>query len=208
MHFPQCQPSQSWEILIQQARRGCRGCRGQLLDECRGYLLVIANQQLNDRLQAKLGGSDLVQQTLLHAVRDFEDFRGQGAQELFGWLRRILLNQIARAKRDFLETDKRDVSREVPLGQRTESHNSASWLPADVETPSKQAAAAEDEKRLSLALARLSPPYRRVIELRNRDLLTFTEIGALMSSSPERARRLWVRAIERLRRDLASDPTE
>jgi RNA polymerase sigma-70 factor (ECF subfamily) len=208
MHLPECQPSQSWEILIQQARRGCRGCRGQLLNECRGYLLVIANQWVNDRLQAKVGGSDLVQQTLLHALRDFDDFRGQEANELFAWLRSILINQIARARRDFLDTDKRDVSREVPLGQRTESHHPASWLPADVETPSRLAVAAEDELRLKQAVDRLNAPYQRVIELRNRDLLTFAEIGERMSISADRARRLWVRAIERLRRDLASEKTD
>jgi RNA polymerase sigma-70 factor (ECF subfamily) len=194
-----------FDKLIEQARAGCTTSLGTLLQQCRGYLLAIANQRLDEQLQAKMGGSDLVQQTLMYAHRDFAHFRGRSEAELLAWLQRILLNEVARANRDFLETAKRDVSREVAFGQQDGSRGRGSWLPADIETPSKQAAAEEDDARLEQALQRLNGPYRQVIELRNRDLHTFAEIGARMAISEERARRLWARAIERLRRDLAVD---
>jgi RNA polymerase sigma-70 factor (ECF subfamily) len=195
----------SFDALIEQARGGCTTALGTVLQQCRGYLLAIANQRLDEQLHAKLGGSDLVQQTLMHAHRDFANFRGRSEAELLAWLQRILLNEVARANRDFLETAKRDVSREVPFGHQDGSRGGGSWLPAETDTPSKQAAAKEEDARLRQALARLSAPYQQVIELRNRDLLAFAEIGAQMSISEERARRMWARAIERLRDDLAAE---
>ena len=62
----------------------------------------------------------------------------------------------------------------------------------------------ETDTHLRQALARLRPSYQRVIELRNRDRQTFAEIGVQMAISEERARRLWARAVEQLRRDIVA----
>jgi RNA polymerase sigma-70 factor (ECF subfamily) len=194
----------SFDESLAQARGGCSGTTGRLFDQFRGYLLTIANRRLDARLQAKLGGSDLVQQTLAHAHRDFANFRGSTEGEFLAWLRQILANQVAQANRDYLGTAKRDVSRERALGQDDASRGGASWLPADTDTPSKQAMARETDVRLLQALARLRTPYQQVIELRNRRRQTFAAIGAEMSISEERARRLWTRAIERLRREIVA----
>src|SRR5258708_28745764 len=65
------------------------------LPEFRDYLKVLASAQLDPRLQRKLDASDLVQQTLLEAHRDMEQFRGETRGELAGWLRRILARNLA-----------------------------------------------------------------------------------------------------------------
>ncbi len=57
------------------------------------YLTILASTQLDKRLQRRLSPSDLVQDTLLAAQRDFPDFRGQCERELLGWLRQILIKQ-------------------------------------------------------------------------------------------------------------------
>lgn len=194
----------NYEEILELARGGSAAAVGPLFDQCRGYLLMMANYLLDDRLRAKMGGSDLVQQTLMHAYRDFGTFRGRSKTELLAWLQRILINQAARAKRDYLETAQRDVSREVAFGHKQASRSGGSWLVADSQTPSHQAMAREDHARLQEALGRLSEACQRVIELRNRDQLTFAEIGARMSLSAESARRLWSQAVERLRRELAA----
>ena len=192
----------TFEELIAHAQGGCSSASGQLYDQCRGYLLAMANRRLDDRLRAKMGGSDLVQQTLANAHRDLASFRGRTEDEFVAWLRQILVNQVARANRDYLDTAKRDVSREVALGEENSSRNGGNWLPADLETPSRHAMSHETHDRLRQTLARLSAPYQRVIELRNRDRHTFAEIGAEMSLGEEQARRLWIRAVERLRREM------
>src|SRR5262245_26207367 len=58
------------------ARAGSSEALGQVLEACRGYLLLIAGQELEPALRAKGGASDLVQQTFLEAQRDFAGFHG------------------------------------------------------------------------------------------------------------------------------------
>src|SRR6516164_5220320 len=91
--------------LLSAARAGSREALGQMLQDCRDYLLHIAIKELNPALQGKAGASDLVQQTLTEATRDFPAFQGQSEQELFRWLRRMLLNNIYNFTRDQLDTD-------------------------------------------------------------------------------------------------------
>src|SRR5262245_40328741 len=51
------------------ARAGEGEALGRVLDSCRGYLLMIARQELDAGLQAKGGASDLVQETFVDAQR-------------------------------------------------------------------------------------------------------------------------------------------
>ena len=195
----------SVENLIDLARGGSISAAGQLFERCRGYLTVIANQRLDAVLQAKLGGSDMVQQTLMHAHRDFGDFRGRTEGELLAWLQAIILNQLATANRRYTETAKRDVKREVPFAQFDPSDYRSNSLVASTETPSQDAVKREDRERVASALARLDPLYRQIVELRNRDQLTFIEIGERLSMSDETARRTWARAVEQLRFALTTN---
>lgn len=57
-------------------------------------------------------------------------------------------------------------------------------------------------QNLAIALQRLPPTYREVIELRNQELLSFPEIGRRLARSAKAARSLWERAIEALRREV------
>ena len=50
---------------------------GRMLDGCRQYLLMIANEVIGPELQAKVGASDLVQDTFLEAQRHLGAFRGR-----------------------------------------------------------------------------------------------------------------------------------
>src|SRR5262245_52253809 len=86
-----------------------------MLDGCRQYLLLVANEQLDPDLRDKLGPSDLVQETFLEAQQDFGRFHGHSEQELLAWLRRILLNNLADARRRYRGAGKRDVGREIAL---------------------------------------------------------------------------------------------
>lgn len=193
-----------FEQLLAKAREGHSESVGELFESCRGYLLVIANNQLSTSLRAKVGGSDLVQQTLMHAHRDFGQFRGQSQRELLAWLHRILINQGARTRRDYQQTAKRDLSREVPLDSSDASKNgTVATVAAATETPSHYAMAREDQQRLERTLESLDETDGQVIRWRNRDLLTFAEIGSRLQMTGDSARRAWSRAVERLRVALA-----
>ena len=71
------------------------------LDKYRPYLLMLARLQFDEKLQAKLDASDIVQQTLLEAHQAIGDFRGQSDGEKAAWLRRILARNFADELRKF-----------------------------------------------------------------------------------------------------------
>jgi RNA polymerase sigma-70 factor (ECF subfamily) len=187
------------------ARAGDREALGQALEACRGYLLLIARQELEPRLQAKGGASDLVQQTFLEAQRDFAGFQGTTQEALLAWLRRLLLNNLANFRRDYRRR-KRRVSREVALPGSESSDRREGGLPGSTPTPSVLALRDEQTQALERALQRLPEDYRRVIQLRYREEYTFEDIADLMQRSQNAVRKLWSRAIERLQQELEVPP--
>src|SRR6516165_3274940 len=79
-------PASDAERWLPAAQAGSKEALAQMLEACRGYLLLIATQELDPALRAKGGASDLVQETILEAFRDFGRFQG-GEEELLAWLR-------------------------------------------------------------------------------------------------------------------------
>lgn len=175
--------------------------RGELFEYFRQYLSLVAYRELDPKLRSKVGASDLVQQTFLAAERGFGRFRGQTDRELAAWLTRILKNRARREFRRFRRTAKRDVRRERALADIA----GAVAMQRDVETPSRQMRAAEEADQLAAARSSLPGDYQAVIQLRNTEGKSFEEIGALTGRSADAARKVWVRAIDRLRVALAGE---
>ena len=188
------------------ARAGSREALGQVLETFRGYLLLVADRELDAELRAKGGASDLVQDTFLEAQRDFGCFHGNSADELRAWLRRLLLNNVANFTRQYRQRAKRQVSREVPLEAGGSSHERGAGLAADILSPSGQVVAQEQAAALARAMERLPPDYRQVLALRHEQKLTFAQIGEQMQRSANAARMLWLRAVERLQTELGMAP--
>jgi len=80
--------------LIADARKGVSHRLGQLLELHRSFLRLLATARLDRKLRARVCPSDLVQETMLEAIRDFAQFRGQAEAEFLAWLWR---KWIARA---------------------------------------------------------------------------------------------------------------
>jgi RNA polymerase sigma-70 factor (ECF subfamily) len=182
---------------LEAAAKGDREALGALLDHFRGYLLLVANRELPADVRAKAGPSDVVQETLLRAQQGFERFHGRSEEDLRRWLRRILLNHVANVNRDYAGTEKRQVSREVPLAGAP-SEELRRGLVAPTPDPAEEAAVREEGAGLRRALDRLPEQYRRVIAWRSFDDLSFAEIGRRLGRSPDAARMLWARAVEQL----------
>jgi RNA polymerase sigma-70 factor (ECF subfamily) len=192
------QDSTAIHTLISAARAGASREVGELLDICRQYLLLVANEELDVRLRAKLGASDVVQQTLLEAQVTFDHFSGDSEAALLAWLTKILKNNLADARRTFLIAEKRCVTREQSLQEYGAESQLAMALIADASSPSSHLLREELVEMVQGAMGRLSVGDREVLLLRHRDRLTFPEIGIRMNRSPDAARMLWWRAFERL----------
>jgi RNA polymerase sigma-70 factor (ECF subfamily) len=179
------------------ARLGSSDALGQALDACRGYLLTIAEQELEPDLRAKGGASDLVQETFLKAHRHFARFEGDSEAALRAWLRRMLLNHLADFRSLFKEADKRQVAREVSMA--SDSSGDRGGGPADPrDSPSRQCAADEQSAALQRVLDRLPEDYRQVLQMRYQEEMTFEQIARIMGRSANAVQKLWARAIERL----------
>src|SRR5262245_31391716 len=134
--------------LIRQARTGSNEALGRLLDGCRGYLLRIAGDDLDPRLQAKGGASDIVQETFLEAHRDFGEFTGDSEQELLAWLRHRLRFKVSKFIRSYRQTAKRASALEVPLEDGGSRSAAGPVLAAGQLSPSERALADERDHLL------------------------------------------------------------
>jgi RNA polymerase sigma-70 factor, ECF subfamily len=177
---------------------------GVMLEGCRQYLLMVANEVIGPALQAKVGASDLVQDTFLEAQRHLGVFRGRTKAELRGWLRKILECRLANIRRSYLETEKRATRKEVAIETLvTETDGTDDALACRLPSPSSHLLRSEWIATLEQALQRLPEHYRQTVAWRHHEHLPWEEIGRRMDCTAEAARKVWSRAIQQLRRELA-----
>ena len=200
MLSPQCQELSLAELL-RQARSGSTSALGQLLEACRAYLLVVAQRELHTSLQAKVDAADLVQETFIEATRDFERFRGETEAQLLGWLRGVLLHNLADLNRHY-GMGCRCLSQEVRLQEQIVERVAVDSVQGPSRNICEKLIAQEQRRALDLALQQLSPSYRLVLYFRYYERRSFAEIGSSLQCSPEAARKLGDRALERLRQDM------
>ncbi|QDT09482.1 sigma-70 family RNA polymerase sigma factor [Planctomycetes bacterium K23_9] len=197
--------SQLFCDLLSRARSGDLDALGKLLQWYVNYLSILASSQMDRRLRGRMNSSDVVQEAMLAAHRDFGDFRGGSQGELLGWLRQILIHTLHRMFARHFAAEKRDVRRELSLdefsmGVEESACNLAAILPATCESPSGPMQAREDAVSLANQLECLSAPYRDVIVFRVLQGLSFDEIGLQMQRSSGAVRMLWLRALESFRK--------
>jgi RNA polymerase sigma-70 factor (ECF subfamily) len=192
--------------LLLRARAGSREGLGELLESCRDYLLLIAGQELDADLRVKGSASDLVQETFLEAQRDFLQFRGDSEAELLGWLRRLLLNNLANFSRHYRTTAKRHVEREVPLQGQSSSLDLRDSLAVSMPTPEEQAMEQEQVDMVDRVLERLPEDYRQVLLWRYREELAFEEIARRLGRTENAVRKLWARALDRFQTEIGTPP--
>ena len=193
-------------VLLQRAREGNRAEQDRLFQACRNYLDLVARAQLETWMQAKADASDLVQQTLLEAHRDFHRFEGHTEGEWLAWLRKILANNAGDFIRRFRQTSKRSIKREISLTPFNEDSQPLPWEPKDQgQSPSALVMQRELEIQLADAVAELPEDYREVILLRNLQRLPFDQVAQRMGRSRPAVQMLWMRAIRKLQECLNSD---
>ena len=158
---------------------------------------------MGNDLKTKEGASDLVQETLLQAHRDGGNFCGRTELELRRWLRRLLLHKIAHAVRRYRHVRSRRINQEVSLDSGDFDYSKAECLAADQASPSGQAVWREEQAALLAALDRLPERMRLAVLWRHHEGCSFDELGQRLDCSNVAARKLWLRALERLKRELA-----
>src|SRR5262249_18859656 len=153
-----------WKMPMNEEAEIRRPC----LEHYREYLRLLARLHLDVRLQGKVDPSDIVQQTLLKAHENRDQFRGQTEAELAAWLRRILANTLTDALRQFGRAQ-RDVAleRSLEVAVEASSVRLEAWLAADQSSPSERVIRQEQLQQLATALAQLPDDQRTALELQH-----------------------------------------
>jgi len=189
----------SWLELIQAAREGNDAALTEIWQQLRSYLLIFTSSRLDEGLKGKLDASDIVQQSLLEAHRDFDTFRGQTEEELKAWIGRLVVHNLQDAGRRFRQSQQRNVEKEVAWSAETEL--SATM---DQPSPSSLVRRRETDDELLRAVAELPERSQQVLELRHRMRLSHAEVAQELGMTEEAARKLWSRTVEQLQKRLSA----
>lgn len=189
-----------WNSLLQAARSGDDRALGEICERLRQYLLLTVDGDLGSDLTSKLGSSDIVQDTMFEACRDFASFRGSSEFEYRAWIKRLLERNLLDAAKRYRHAGSRCIDREVTFddGSIPASRN------ANDKTASSILCRNETDEELFRAIARLPEKQRQIIELRHRDGLSHAEIATVMNMTEAAVRKSWSRSVQMLTQELST----
>ena len=147
--------------LLERARAGDQDALGELLKGQNRLLEQMARKEVDGRLQVRLSAADIVQQTCLSAIRNFDDFRGENEPQFAAWLRGVHERNVKDIVRRHVVARKRAVSAQEPLDSSTPRDESP-------HTPSRRAMLDDSTAQLTEALNSLPETQAEAVRLRHR----------------------------------------
>lgn len=187
-------------LLVPKARDGDEDARNEVCRRVQDYLQAMAEKKLDHSLRRRVNAADMVQQTMTRMINGFDGFRGASSAEFYGWLNRILENEINATRRN-LQRGKRDIRREQELAEKSGVVRGP--VPADPNlTPGSEAIKEEKLRQFHQVLDRLPVDYCQVIRLRSLQEMSFKEVAMAMDKSYDSVSKLWYRAIVRFQEEL------
>ena len=182
--------------LIERLKHGDEEAARALFDRYAATLRGRVAQRIPQRLQAKIGASDVMQEAYVSAFLGLGDFAPQDEGAFRAWLVRILGNRLQDEIRR-LTAKKRDARRETPFAQQPQSLDPS---------PSTVMMATEQRAAMWRAIGELPEDQQLVIRLVYQDAVPMADAAATLGRSPDATRRLCARAIKRLAAEMGSGP--
>ncbi len=175
----------------------------QVWGEYRAYLETLTFIQINPRLRSKFNMSDIVQDTLVKALRDRERIEAMDADARKRWLRKMLVHTLL-DEIDRWRAQQRDVGREESLDAvaAESSCRLKSWIVAEGTSPSGQAAQHEEALRLLEALSKLEARQRQALILQKYHGWTLAQIAERLGCTAGAVAGLHARGLKELRKYL------
>ncbi len=182
-------------LFLNAAKERSQSGLGRLLEAFRPSLIMMADQNLEQRLRRRMSSSDVVQDTMLTAGKQFESFRGTTSGEFREWLLELFHSRL-------VDGIRRHQVAEIRRQSLEDEQLSLSDLLSREETPSVVARLNEDATLLLKALEALPTNLQRVIHLRYLENRTFEEIASQTNVSVATVWRRFQEAVEALQKLL------
>ncbi|MGH9676970.1 MAG: sigma-70 family RNA polymerase sigma factor, partial [Candidatus Acidiferrum sp.] len=189
------------ERLLSLVGGGDRAAFDLLFARHRSYLRRVVELRLDQRMQARVDPSDVVQEAQMEAFRRLPDYLARRPMAFRLWLRKTVQERLLMAERFHRGASRRAVGREVPLNDYSSLHW-AKHLQASADTPSQLVTTREKARQVRQAVAHLSAIDREILVLRNLEELSNRETAELLGIDPAAASQRYGRALLRLRRVL------
>ena len=170
--------------LISSALRGDEEALNELFSRYYRFLHFLACRVLGGREDAQ----DVVQNCLLRAVRNLQQFNNDGAFR--SWLARILVNEAI----DLLRKRRRRPQFSVRRVSSDDERDVLDRLPGPGLNPEQVLAKKESISALTKEVARLSAPLRSVVILCDIREYSMEEAGAILCVTKDRVRSRLFRA--------------
>ena len=190
---------QDEQDLVDRMRRGDQRAFEQFFDTYASRLAAFAARR--SALDAA-GLEDVVQVTMINAMRGLGSFRGGSA--LFTWLCQICRNHLADLRRKAARQPKTQSVDELMAANPTATIVELT----DFRDPLDECAESSERSEVRRVVNGLPASYSRILELRFGDDLTVPEIARILQLSESAAESRLVRARQAFREVWAANRTE
>ena len=190
-------PETITRLLINQDRQQIE----LLLGEHRARLRKMVAARMDPRLAARVDPSDVVQETMIEAMRMLPEYVLDQPLPFYPWLRQLAAQRLARLAQQHIGAQRRSVTREQQenLGLSHESMSRlVDQLTAPDTSPSQRAMQQEMQQRLRSALDDLPYLDREVLVLQFIEQMSPGEIAPILGITPEAVGMRRLRALRRL----------
>lgn len=181
--------------LLRRFRAGDEEAFRALLKRHGRALNARIRRNLPAHVARRVAVSDVLQESCAVAFRRREHLELRGAETFRNWLLGIVDNKVREAVRRHTQVAARSTKREVSRAQRVDT----GLFVGSRDTPSRHAAQREEVENVRKAITRLPIHYQQLLKLTLMSGLTLTEAAERMGRSPDAVRKLYGRAICRLK---------
>ncbi|MFO0943951.1 MAG: sigma-70 family RNA polymerase sigma factor [Pirellulales bacterium] len=191
--------------LFEKSLKGDLDAFAELMEDYRAYMTVLARRYLDIRVKGRVDEADIVQITFMEAQRDLGAFRGSQIEELLGWLRNILRNNVSSAHQKHLYTQKRSAGREISNNPNDSGPAITDLAPSETTSPSQRVMRDEAAVLLANCMEDLPETQREALRLRYVEGYSLKEIAEKMDKTEMAAAGLLKRGLQALRTKMISD---
>ena len=198
------------DSLIRRVEGGDEVALCELFTRYRDRLRRMVKLRMDRRLQGRLDASDVLQEAYLDVAKRAVEYRESPKMPVFLWLRLITGQRLMALHRQHLGAQMRNVGQEVSLHRGAlppaSSISIAAMFLGRITSPTRAARRAEMQERLQDILNAMDPIDREILTLRHFEELGNRETAQVLGISKSAASSRYIRAVMRLKKELAGVP--